>query len=417
MTALWHPFADMSAVERDGEFVITRGEGRYVFDRSGQRYLDMTAGLWFANVGHGRQEIADAVAEQTAKLASYSTFGDVANEPVLALAERISQIAPVPGSKVFFTSGGSDAVDTAAKLVRRYWHEVGEPSRTTIITRDRAYHGMHWGGTGLAGIEPNRVGHGDLVADVAHVAWDDASALAETIDRLGQESVAAFFCEPVMGAGGVHFAGEAYLREAREVCRERGVLWVSDEVITGFGRTGEWFASTRFELEPDLMLTAKGLTSGYIPMGAVIASPTVADPFWRTGGATWRHGYTYSGHAVAAAAALANLDIIEREDLIGRVPKLESIVTEVLAPLAEHPLVSEVRSGVGLLAAIQIDSASRQADSRLVDRVVSLLRESGVLTRPLIDGSLQLSPSFVVDVDDFAIFAARCVEALDEVTS
>lgn len=403
----------MYTVERDGEFVITRGEGQYVFDRSGQRYLDMTAGLWFANVGHGRQEIADAVAEQTAKLASYSTFGDVANEPVLALAERISQIAPVPGSKVFFTSGGSDAVDTAAKLVRRYWHEVGEPSRTTIITRDRAYHGMHWGGTGLAGIEPNRAGHGDLVADVAHVAWNDASALAETIDRLGHETVAAFFCEPVMGAGGVHFAGEAYLRQAREVCRERGVLWVSDEVITGFGRTGEWFASTRFDLQPDLLLTAKGLTSGYIPMGAVVAAPSVAEPFWRAGAAAWRHGYTYSGHAVAAAAGLANLDIIEREDLVGRVAKFEAILTDSLAPLAVDPRILEVRSGLGLLAAVQIDPEVNRGDPGFVQRLVAVMREDGVLTRGLVDGSLQVSPSFVIEKSDLVTFQERCAKALD----
>ena len=407
----------MSAVEREGEFVITRGYGQYVFDQAGERYLDMTAGLWFANVGHGRQEIADAVAEQTARLASFSTFGDMANEPVLALAERIAQISPVPGSKVFFTSGGSDAVDTAAKLVRRYWHEVGEPTRTTIVTRDRAYHGMHWGGTGLAGIEPNRAGHGDLVADVAHVAWDDAQSLADTIDRLGPETVAAFFCEPVMGAGGVHFAGETYLREAREVCRERGVLWVSDEVITGFGRTGEWFASTRFDLHPDLMLTAKGLTSGYIPMGAVIAAPSVADPFWRNGAAAWRHGYTYSGHAVAAAAALANLDIIEREGLIDRVLKLETVVADVLGRLTAAPMVTEVRAGVGLLAAVQIDPALTAADPTLVPRLVAGLRDEGVLSRALVDGSLQISPAFVIEEGNLESFRVHCATVLARLSS
>jgi putrescine aminotransferase len=413
VTSLWHPFADMSAVDREGEFVLTRGEGQYVYDRSGARYLDMTAGLWFANVGHGRREIADAVAEQTAKLASYSIFGDMANEPVLDLAERIAAIAPVAGSKVFFTSGGSDAVDTAAKLVRRYWHEVGEPGRTTIVTRDRAYHGMHWGGTGLAGIQPNRAGHGDLVADVAHVPWDDAQALADTIDRLGPETVGAFFCEPVMGAGGVHFAGETYLRQAREICRERGVLWVSDEVITGFGRTGEWFASSRFDLQPDLVLTAKGLTSGYIPMGAVIAAPHVAEPFWRDGATAWRHGYTYSGHAVAAAAGLANLDILQREDLVGRVAKLEPVLVDTLAPLAADPRVQEVRAGIGLLAAVQLDPVLLAADASFVPRLTEALRRDGVLSRPLVDGSLQVSPAFVVEEADLDEFVRTCSKALD----
>ena len=182
MTHLWHPFADMSAVERDGQLVLVRGSGASVFDAHDAEYLDLTAGLWFANVGHGRAEIADAMGAQAGRLAAYSTFGDMANEPVLALADRLAAIAPVPDSKVFFTSGGSDAVDTAAKLVRRYWTLVGQPQRTTIITRERAYHGMHWGGTAMGGIEPNRAGYGEWGADVVHVGWDSVAEL-EQVDR------------------------------------------------------------------------------------------------------------------------------------------------------------------------------------------------------------------------------------------
>lgn len=275
MTALWHPFADMALVERDGPFVLASGEGQWVLDAAGRRYLDLTAGLWFANVGHGRREIADAVGAQAATLAHFSNFGDMTEVPTMELAERVAAIAPVPGSKVFFTSGGSDAVDTAKKLVRRYWNLRDRPQRRIMLTRERAYHGMHWGGTSLAGIDPNQHGYGDLQPDIVRVPWDDASALAETVETLGPENVAAFFCEPVMGAGGVHFAGAEYLQQARQVCADHGVLWVSDEVITGFGRTGEWFASTRFDLRPDVMLTAKGLTSGYVPMGAVVVAPSV----------------------------------------------------------------------------------------------------------------------------------------------
>ena len=413
MTALWNPFADMFAVERDGHFVLARGEGQYVFDRDGARYLDMTAGLWFANVGHGRQEIADAVAEQTAALAAYSTFGDVANEPLLQLAERVAAIAPVPGSKVFFTSGGSDAVDTAVKMIRRYWNLMGQPERTTIITRTRAYHGMHWGGTGLAGIDANQSGHGDFGADVEKVAWDDASALADLIDERGPSSIAAFFCEPVMGAGGVYFTGVDYLKQAREICRERGVLWVSDEVITGFGRTGHWFASSRYGLDPDLMLTAKGLTSGYVPMGAVIAAPNVAEPFFAAGAGVWRHGYTYSGHAVAAAAALVNLDIIEREQLIRRVASMETVLDSRLKALVDHPSVADVRAGTGLLAAIQIEPDESRPGPERIHRVVAALRTQGVLTRALVDGSLQISPPFVIEEADIDNFVAQCVAALD----
>lgn len=405
----------MSAVERDGELVLTRGVQASVFDSEGTEYLDLTAGLWFANVGHGRTEIAEAMGAQAGRLAAYSTFGDMANEPVLALADRLAAIAPVPDSKIFFTSGGSDAVDTAAKLVRRYWSLRGQPQRTTIITRERAYHGMHWGGTAMGGIEPNRSGYGEWGADVAHVAWDSVADLERVIDERGAGTVAAFFCEPVMGAGGVHFAGEQYLHQARELCRDRGVLWVSDEVITGYGRTGEWFASARFGLEPDLVLTAKGLTSGYAPMGAVLVAPRVTEPFWDGTAGAWRHGYTYSGHAVAAAAGLANLDIIEREGLVARVRDLEPVLTETLSGLVDHPMVSEVRSGIGLLAAVQIEPEIVTRDTSVVPAVVSALRSRGVLTRPLVDGSLQVSPPFVVTAEELKRFVVACWEALDAV--
>ena len=282
MGNLWHPFSDMGAVERDGEFVIARGEGAYVFDADGNRYLDATAGLWFTNVGHGRTELAEAAATQMAKVAAYSTFGDYTTEPTVALADKLAGIAPVPGSKVFFTSGGSDSVDTAAKLARRYWHEVGQPSRTIVIGRQKAYHGMHYAGTALAGIPGNREGYGELVADAATVAWDSADDLRATIERLGPERVAAFFCEPVIGAGGVYPPPEGYLADVRKVCTEYDVLFVADEVVTGYGRIGgSWFASTRFGLEPDMVTTAKGLTSGYLPMGAVLIAPKVHEPFFQ----------------------------------------------------------------------------------------------------------------------------------------
>jgi len=301
------------------------------------------------------------------------------------------------------------------KLVRRYWNLVGEPDRTTIITRERAYHGMHWGGTGLSGIEPNRAGHGDFGADAAHAPWNDASALADLIDERGANNVAAFFCEPIIGAGGVYSAGAAYLTKAREVCRERGVLWVSDEVITGFGRTGAWFASTRFDLDPDLMLTAKGLTSGYVPMGAVIASTQVAAPFFAPGAGAWRHGYTYSGHAVAAAAALVNLDIIEREGLVDRVAAMETVLERQLKPLVDHPMVTDVRSGVGLLGAVQLDPGSSTATAGRIARVLAGLRDRGVLSRGLVDGSLQISPPFVIEESDLEFFGKQCAGAMSAV--
>lgn len=337
-TRLWHPFADMHAVSARGATTLVRGEGAYVYDDLGRRYLDATASLWYCNVGWGRDEIADAVAAQMRELPAYSTFGDLTNPPAEELASRVAAIAPVEGSKVFLTSGGSDSIDTATKMARRYWQLHGEPERTVLVRREKAYHGMHTAGTSLAGIPANAAGHGELIEDVVEVAWDDAGALRDAIASAGAERVAAFFCEPVMGAGGVFPPPRGYLEAAREACRDAGVLFVADEVITGFGRTGDWFASTRFGLEPDIVTCAKGITSGYLPMGAVLAAPHVAQPFWSEGAGMWRHGYTYSGHASVAAAALANLDIMEREGLCERAFKLEVPLLEALQPLADHDL-------------------------------------------------------------------------------
>ena len=226
-----------------------------------------------------------------------------------------------PGSKIFFTSGGSDSVDTAVKLARRYWRETGHADKNIVIGREKAYHGMHVAGTALAGIPGNHDGYGELMPDVRTVAWDTGKGLLELIEELGAERIAAFFCEPVIGAGGIYPPPAGYLAEVRQICRDNDILFVADEVITGFGRIGgDWFASTRFDLEPDIMTTAKGLTSGYVPMGAIFVAPRVAEPFFDpAAGVWWRHGYTYGGHAAAAAAAMANLDIIERENLLAAV--------------------------------------------------------------------------------------------------
>jgi putrescine aminotransferase len=406
---LWHPFSDMGAVEASGEFVIERGHGAHVVDADGNRYLDATAGLWFTNIGHGRTELAEVAAEQMSRLAAYSTFGDYATQPTIDLADKLAGIAPVPGSKVFFTSGGSDSVDTAAKLARRYWVEVGQPERTVIVGRQHAYHGMHYAGTALSGIPGNRAGYGELVRDTAIVEWDSADDLRATIERIGPEHVAAFFCEPVIGAGGVYPPPEGYLADVRKVCTEYDVLFVADEVVTGYGRIGgSWFASTRFALEPDMVTTAKGLTSGYLPMGAVLVSPKVSEPFFKTdGGVWWRHGYTYSGHATAAAVALANLAIIEREGLIDEAARLETTLASALAPIAAHDRVAEVRCGVGALAAVQFAEPSEAIS------FARTLRSHGVATRAVGAGGIQISPAFVMTDDEVFQIATAITDALD----
>lgn len=398
----------MGLVQRDGEFVVARGEGANIWDTAGRRYLDATAGLWFTNVGHGRTEIADAVAEQIGRIAAYSTFGDYAVDTTVALADRLATIAPVAGSKIFFTSGGSDSVDTAVKLARRYWRETGHLAKDIVIGREKAYHGMHVAGTALAGIPGNHDGYGELMTDVRRVAWDSGKSLLETIEEIGAERIAAFFCEPVIGAGGIYPPPEGYLAEVRQICRDNDILFVADEVITGFGRIGgDWFASTRFGLEPDMMTTAKGLTSGYVPMGAVFVAPRVAEPFFDpTAGVWWRHGYTYGGHAAAAAAAMANLDIIERENLLAAAGRLESTLHTKLAGLAEHPAVAEVRSGTGAVAAVQL------ADPAAALGLAKAVRAHGVATRAVGAGGIQISPTFVITDEQVDELVAGITAAL-----
>lgn len=397
MTKYWHPFADMRAITRGSELVLDRADGYYVYDTDGRRYLDATASLWYCNVGHGRTEIAQAAFEQMQNLEAYSTFGDLTNPPVMALTDRLAEIAPVPGSVSFLTSGGSDSVDTAVKLARLYHKVMGEPQRTYVLSRFRAYHGMHTAGTSMAGIQPNLDGYGTLMTNTRVVGWDSHDDLIETLEELGPENVAAFICEPVIGAGGVLAPPPGYLEKVRSICRDTGVLFISDEVITGFGRTGAWFASERWNLEPDLLTCAKGITSGYLPLGAVLVSPWIAEPWFEGGAGMWRHGYTYSGHATVAAAANANLAIMEREGLVREAVGLEAALATGLTPLSDHPLVSEVRAGAGAMAAVQLDLEAVEEDPRLPDRIMPALREHGILTRILFGHAIQVSPPLTLD--------------------
>jgi putrescine---pyruvate transaminase len=416
VTRFWHPVADMHAVAASGELILDRAEGTHVWDENGKRYLDATAGLWYCNVGFGRAEIADAVAAQLRKLPAYSHYGDVSSRPTSDLAERIARIAPMEDAVVFFTSGGGESVETAVKLVRRYWSLLGQEQRTVVVSRERAYHGLAGYGTSIVGTDAFTVGVGPLAGGTLRVPWDDADALAAAIDEVGAEKVAAFFCEPIVGAGGVLLPPPGYLETARRVCRERDVLFVVDEVICGFGRVGSWFASARFDLVPDLVTFAKGVTSGYVQLGGVIAGRRVREPFWAEGAGVWRHGYTYSGHATAAAAAHANLDIMERESLCERALGLETELAAALAPLADHPLVSEVRSGLGVVAAVQLAPQAIADDASLPDRAALAARERGVLTRVLVGGGLQISPALVIDDAGLAELVAGLRVALDDVS-
>jgi putrescine---pyruvate transaminase len=410
-TAFWHPFANMAQVAGD-ELVIVRGHGCEVVDREGRTYLDATAALWYCNVGYGRAEIASAVERQLEELFSYSTFGAYANEPALRLSDRLARLSPLEDGKVFFTSGGSDAVDTAAKLARRYWHATGRPEKLTLIGRRHAYHGMHAWGTSLGGIPANLEGLGTLVADVVHVDAVSVEELAAAIERLGPERVAAFIGEPVVGAGGVIPPPDGYWTAVAELCREHDVLLIADEVITGFGRLGRWFGCERYGFTPDLLVFAKGVTSGYMPLGGVVVGPRVQEPFWSGEGTWFRHGYTYSGHAAACAAALANLDILERERLVERVADLQPLLAEKVHSLGDHPLVAQTRA-IGLVAAVELAAGALERKPGLVDRVVTLAREQGVLTRSLRGCALHISPPFIIEPSQIDVLVAGLRRALD----
>lgn len=399
MTRLWHGFAPMGAVDK-AELVLERGEGCRVWDAAGNEYLDAAASLWFVNVGYGRQEIAEAVARQMAKLSANHCFGDHANDQAIGLADRVIELSPFDEGAVFFGSGGSDAVDSAGKISRRYWSLVGQPEKTVIASRRLGYHGMHAYGTSLAGIPANKEGLGELVGDTVQVAWDDPSELAGLAER-NPGRIAAFIGEPVMGAGAVMVPPDDYWREIERICREHDILYISDEVICGFGRLGTWFGCQTYGVTPDIMTCAKGISSGYIPLGAAVVSSRIKDAFWAEGAPPFRHGVTYMGHPVACAAAHANLDIIEREGLVDRVREMAPTLTKLLEPLRDLPLVADVRSK-GLMGAVEF-TAEALADRPTLSEIINVgARRHGVLTRGLRGVGVQISPPFVVTEDELS---------------
>jgi putrescine aminotransferase len=402
-TALWHPFADMAAV-RGAEFVISRGEGVWLFDDSGRRYLDGSASLWYCNIGHGRTEIADAVAAQMRQLEAWSIFGTYATPPALELADALAERSSLDEAKIFLTTGGGDAIDTAAKLARLYWQVRGEPDRLHIVSRTNAYHGTMAFGTSIGGMQAVTAGYGPLVPNTSQVPWDSADALADELERLGAERVAAFFIEPVIGAGGVLPPPPGYVERTAEICREAGVLFVCDSVICGFGRLGTWFGYERFGIQPDLVTFAKGVTSGYLPLGGVVVSGAVAEPFWsEPGRVTVRHGQTYAGHASVCAAALANIEILEREGLLVRSREREDELLAQLAPLADHPLVGEVRGGTGLLVGVALDPAALAADPALTAKASASVRDHGGVILRALGETLAVSPPLTISPDEIRL--------------
>lgn len=368
--AFLHPFAKPT---REQFLTITRGEGAVVWDSTGRPLIDAMASLWYCAVGHGRGEIADAIGAQARTLAAYSTFDPFTNEPAEALAERLRTIAPMPDARIFFTSSGSEAVDTVMKLARLCHVLAGHPERQLIISRARGYHGVNYGGTSAQGIAPNKEGYGALLPEVVQVPSDDLEAVASLMAQRGAE-VAAVITEPVQGAGGVFPPPEGYLAGLRRLCDQHGAFLVFDEVISGFGRLGSWFAAHHYGVTPDLVTFAKAVTSGYQPLGGVFvgAAPRAAleaDPSFML-----RHGFTYSGHPTACAAAMANLDIIEREGLVERATELGRRLGAGLTALAADGTVAEARGAGAVWAVAQRPGVDPFA---VRDRML----DAGVITR------------------------------------
>ncbi|HEY0486140.1 MAG TPA: aminotransferase class III-fold pyridoxal phosphate-dependent enzyme, partial [Mycobacteriales bacterium] len=337
-----HPFARPAA----GEFLqMVRGEGAAVFDAEGRRYVDGMASLWHCNIGHGRAEVADAVARQMRELETYHCFEKFSNAPADALAERLAALAPVPGSRVFFTSGGSESVDTAIKLSRAAHAQAGHRERTLIVSRTPSYHGVTYGGMTLTGLPLNQADFGPGVADVVQVPKDDLDAM-RTVFEANAGRVAAVFAEPVIGAGGVYPPAPGYLEGLRELCDAHGAHLVLDEVICGFGRLGSLFGGEHYGVRADLTTFAKAITSGYVPLGGVLVAPSVHEALAADPAYVLRHGYTYSGHGSACAAAMVCLDITEREGLVERAAGIGKRLGPALEAIRDDGLLADVR-GVG----------------------------------------------------------------------
>ncbi|WP_134742257.1 aminotransferase [Nocardioides sp. 503] len=437
----FHPFTHARDHELSGPLMIDRGEGSTLVDVQGRTYLDAMAGLWCVNIGYGNGEMADAMAAQTRKLAFYHTFASMGNEPVARLAHRLVTDAPGDMAKVFFGNSGSDANDTQVKLVWYYNNVLGRPEKKKIISRDRGYHGVTVMSGSLCGLPGMHKGF-DLplpmvrFARSPHLRFEGllgeteeqfVSRLATELEDLilaeGPETVAAFIAEPLQAAGGVIVPPATYFPAIQAVLRKYDVLMIADEVVTGFGRTGEWFGSTTFGIEPDLMTVAKGITSAYVPLSAVLVSAPVWDVI-ASGSESYglfSHGYTYSAHPLAATAAMTNLDIIQRDGLMGQAKTRGDYLGARLRSAFEgHPLVAEIR-GHGLVGAVELAESLEplrrfEPRGKVAGALVRRARELGVITRALPNSdTISFSPPFVVTEDEIDQMVAGCRQALDDV--
>jgi putrescine aminotransferase len=380
-----HPFTS----PRKDEFItITSGHGAVVIDDHDNEYIDGMASLWYCNVGHGREEIADAIAAQATTLAAYHTFAPFTNIPTEQAAAKIAEISPFDEARVFFGSSGSEAVDTAMKMARIAHREAGHPEKLIIVSRERGYHGTNYGGTSIQGIAPNREGFGQLIPDIVNVVADDDEAMKRIFAEHGDE-IAAVITEPIQGVGGVWPPPEGYLSHLRNLCDSYGAFLIHDEVVTGFGRTGEWFGSQFYGVTPDMIIFAKGVTSGYVPLSGVIVGPAVMAGLEANDGFILRTGYTYSGHPLACVAALKCIEIQEREGHLARATEIGIRLSSGLNALRDEGLLIDVR-GDGAVWGITVPDGVNVVAVR--DEILG----KGVIIRPIPPSHLTLCPPFVI---------------------
>jgi putrescine aminotransferase len=438
-----HPFTDHKALAEKGARVVVRGDGIYLWDSEGRKMLDGMSGLWCVNVGYGRNSITQAVAKQMDTLPFYNSFFNTTNIPAVQLAAKLTSLAPPGFSHVFYAGSGSEANDTNVRMVRRYWDLMGKPGRQVIISRHNAYHGSTMAGASLGGMSGMHVQGGLPIPGIVHIEQPSytahgegmtpeefgiiaASWLEERIKELGPDKVAAFIGEPIQGAGGVIIPPPTYWPEIRRICDKYGALLIADEVITGFGRLGSWFASEAFGMRPDLITFAKGVTSGYVPMGGVLVSDRIAKVL--VAGGDFNHGFTYSGHPVACAAALENIRIIEEEGLVERVAHdTGPYLKQRFASLAAHPLVGSAES-CGFVAGLDLvrRKAARVHHQARFDPTLAVgmicrghMFENGMIMRAVGDRMIVAPPLVMTrdQVDEMVQKIRYCLDlTLDDLT-
>jgi len=428
-----HPFTTGNDLAKKGPRAITRAQGVYLTDSEGEEILDGMAGLWCVNIGYGRDELADVAARQMRELPYYNTFFQTTHVPAIALANKIAELAPGDLNHVFFAAGGSEANDTNIRMVRTYWDAKGKPEKKIIISRNNAYHGSSIGSASLGGMAGMHAQGGMPIPDIHHINQPDwwseggemsaeafglarARELEATIQELGEDRVAAFIAEPVQGAGGVIVAPDSYWPEIQRICDKYEILLIVDEVICGFGRTGNWFGSQTLNIRPDIMTIAKGLSSGYQPIGGSVVSDEVAQVL---GSVEFNHGYTYSGHPVAAAVALENLRILEEEGIVDRVrTETAPYLAEKWHSLGDHPLVGETKI-VGMMASLALtpNKETRAKFASDPGTVGYICRErcfaNNLIMRHVGD-RMVISPPLVISTDEIDVLVERARRALDE---